>query len=64
MPEIDKQFDFSAERVVRSVDESLERLGLEFIDIIQVKIGRNQTNCQGVVPCDLYAVYLIETIFC
>lgn len=28
-------FDFSAERVTRSVDESLERLGLEFVDLIQ-----------------------------
>jgi len=29
-------FDFSAERVTRSVDESLQRLGLEHIDILQV----------------------------
>lgn len=29
-------FDFSAERVTRSVDESLERLGVEHIDFIQV----------------------------
>ena len=29
------KFDFSAERVVKSVDESLERLGLEVIDLIQ-----------------------------
>lgn len=28
-------FDFSAERVTRSVDESLERLGLDMIDLIQ-----------------------------
>ena len=28
-------FDFSAERVVRSVDESLQRLGVETIDLIQ-----------------------------
>ena len=31
-------FDFRAERVIRSVDESLQRLGLEYIDIIQVSI--------------------------
>ncbi|KAK3746984.1 hypothetical protein QZH41_011936, partial [Actinostola sp. cb2023] len=36
LPEIDKQFDFSAERVTKSVDESLERLGVDYIDIIQV----------------------------
>lgn len=29
-------FDFSAERVTRSVDESLERLGVDHIDFIQV----------------------------
>jgi len=28
-------FDFSASRVTRSVDESLERLGLEYVDLIQ-----------------------------
>jgi len=29
-------FDFSAKRVTKSVDESLERLGLDYIDILQV----------------------------
>lgn len=29
-------FDFSAERTLRSVDESLQRMGLDFVDIIQV----------------------------
>lgn len=28
-------FDFSAERVTRSVDESLQRLGVEYVDLIQ-----------------------------
>ena len=32
----EQDFDFSAERVTRSVDESLERLGVEHIDFIQV----------------------------
>jgi len=36
MPEADKMFDFRAERVIQSVDESLARLNLEYIDIIQV----------------------------
>lgn len=31
-----EDFDFSAQRVVESVDESLERLGVEHIDFIQV----------------------------
>jgi L-galactose dehydrogenase len=30
-------FDFSAERTIRSVDESLQRLGLDYVDIIQVR---------------------------
>ena len=29
-------FDFSAERTIQSVDESLERMGVEYVDIIQV----------------------------
>lgn len=31
-----KDFDFSAERVIRSVDESLVRLGVDYVDFIQV----------------------------
>jgi len=30
-------FDFSAERTLQSVEESLKRLGLEYIDVIQVQ---------------------------
>nr|CAB3267101.1 L-galactose dehydrogenase [Phallusia mammillata] len=36
LPEYEKMFDFSAERVIQSVDESLSRLGLDYVDIIQV----------------------------
>lgn len=36
LPEPDKMFDFSAERTLRSVDDSLARMGLEYVDIIQV----------------------------
>ena len=36
LPEPTEMFDFRAERVIRSVDESLERLGLTYIDVIQV----------------------------
>jgi L-galactose dehydrogenase len=32
----DTEFDFSASRVLASVDESLTRLGVEYVDIIQV----------------------------
>ena len=31
----DREFDFSARRVVASVDESLQRLGVEYVDLIQ-----------------------------
>lgn len=34
--EVEGMFDFSAERVTHSVDESLSRLGLRCVDIIQV----------------------------
>jgi len=34
--EVEKMFDFSRERVLKSVDESLDRLGLDYIDLVQV----------------------------
>lgn len=34
-PEL-KDFDFSAARVERSIDESLQRLGVDFVDLLQV----------------------------
>lgn len=33
-------FDFSAEATKRSVEKSLQKLGLEYVDIIQVKLIR------------------------
>lgn len=35
-PDMQKMFDFSAERTLQSVEESLTRLGLDYIDVIQV----------------------------
>ncbi|XP_069110494.1 uncharacterized protein [Argopecten irradians] len=35
-PEPERMFDFRAERTIQSVDESLQRLGLEYVDVIQV----------------------------
>lgn len=35
-PDVLDMFDFTADRVTRSVDESLERLQLEYLDCIQV----------------------------
>eukprot|EP00038_Savillea_parva_P009370 m.183110 g.183110 ORF g.183110 m.183110 type:complete len:375 (+) comp15720_c0_seq1:141-1265(+) len=36
LPEPEEMFDFSSERVTKSVDESLARLGVDYIDVIQV----------------------------
>ena len=38
-PEVDRMFDFSAERTLQSVDESLERMGLDYVDVIQVRVS-------------------------
>jgi len=35
-PQPDKMFDFTYERTVKSIDESLERLGLPSVDLLQV----------------------------
>jgi aryl-alcohol dehydrogenase-like predicted oxidoreductase len=35
-PKLEKMFDFSAERTLRSIDESLARLRLDYVDLIQV----------------------------
>jgi len=35
-PDIKEMFDFSAERVVQSVEESLSRLNLDYLDLVQV----------------------------
>ncbi|XP_013791321.2 L-galactose dehydrogenase-like, partial [Limulus polyphemus] len=34
-PEYPKMFDFSAERTIQSVEESLEKLGVDYVDVIQ-----------------------------
>jgi len=34
--EITEMFDWSYERTIKSVDESLERLGLDYVDVIQI----------------------------
>lgn len=36
LPDPMEMFDFTAERVTKSVDESLARLGVDYIDVIQV----------------------------
>jgi L-galactose dehydrogenase len=37
---VEEMFDFSAERVIASVEESLSRLGLAYVDVIQVCLFR------------------------
>ena len=47
------QFDFSAERVARSVDESLQRMGLDWLDIIQchdIEFGNLQQVLDEALP--------------
>ena len=47
------QFDFSAERVTRSVDESLGRMGLDWLDIIQchdIEFGNLQQVMDEALP--------------
>jgi aryl-alcohol dehydrogenase-like predicted oxidoreductase len=49
LPDPTEMFDFRAERVIRSVDESLQRLGLDYVDVIQVELslslyGDNRNN--------------------
>lgn len=36
LPEVENMFDFRAEKVLSSVDESLQRLGLDYVDVIQI----------------------------
>jgi hypothetical protein len=36
LPEVDKMFDFSKEKIVAGFEESLERLGLDYVDVLQV----------------------------
>ena len=36
--DVGKMFNFTKKKIVESVKESLARLGLEYIDVIQVKI--------------------------
>lgn len=47
-------FDFSAQRVTRSVDESLARLRLDYVDILQ---------CHDIEFGDLDQVYDINRLF-
>ena len=37
--DVTKRFDFSTDRVMTSIEESLKRLQLEYVDILQVSVG-------------------------
>jgi aryl-alcohol dehydrogenase-like predicted oxidoreductase len=60
-PEVDRMFDFSAERTLQSVDESLARLGLEYVDGIQVCFFyhsvSSHTNASDFDCCPSYLQY-------
>ncbi|XP_012935641.1 L-galactose dehydrogenase [Aplysia californica] len=55
LPEVDKMFDFSAERTLRSVDESLARLNVDYVDIIQAD-SRRLPNYETVYLKAIYSV--------
>ena len=54
-------FDFSAERTVQSVDESLRRLGLDYIDVIQVILKKPFTKDDVIKPASI--IILVDCIF-
>jgi len=48
-----KDFDFSAERVTRSIDESLARLGVDYVDLLQchdIEFGDLEQVVQETLP--------------
>jgi len=53
------KFDFSAERVTKGVEESLERLGLEYIDLIQCH-DIEFTNLEQIANETLPALYKLK----
>ncbi|XP_064613960.1 uncharacterized protein LOC135477698 isoform X1 [Liolophura sinensis] len=60
LPETAKMFDFSAERTIRSVDESLQRLGLEYVDVIQVHDMEFAPNLDIVIQETLPALQKVK----
>lgn len=49
----DSEFDFSADRVTRSIDESLQRLGVEYVDILNchdIEFGDVQQVVEETLP--------------
>lgn len=52
--EVDKMFNFTSERTLQSVDESLKRLGVKYIDLVQLHdvefCASNQQLLQHTIP--------------
>lgn len=59
-PDFANMFDFSAERTIRSVYESLDRLGLEYIDCIQVHDPEFAASVDIIVRETLPALALLK----
>ena len=60
-------FDFSAERVTRSIDESLARLQLDYVDILQchdIEFGSLDQVLSGMFLIFLLNLYLFFVLFC
>ena len=56
-------FDFSAERVIASVDESLQRMGLEYVDLIQVHDMEFAPSLDIVINETLPALQKVRMLF-
>lgn len=58
--EVTKMFDFSAERTLKSVDESLQRLNLDYVDVIQIHDMEFAPNLDVVINETLPALQKIK----
>ena len=56
-------FDFSAERVIASVDESLQRMGLEYVDLIQVHDMEFAPSLDMIISETLPALQKVSMLF-
>nr|XP_002739218.2 PREDICTED: L-galactose dehydrogenase-like [Saccoglossus kowalevskii] len=59
-PKLDEMFDFTAERTMRSVNESLQRLGLNYVDIIQIHDMEFAPNLDVILNDTLWALQRVK----
>jgi hypothetical protein len=60
-PDVRGMFDFSRERVIASVDESLARLRVQYLDCVQ---GASLRRCVCCVCCVLLVCAADEAVWC